>query len=148
MSDYVEKWLRIAAEEIRADGHAGWGNTCEDGANHIAGLERYIAEIERGKVEALGMAAELEAELARETSAYRAVTDSNVDLGQRILLLEAEKLFFKRQASEALADNDKLRGWIKAVYVEGWNDSKGSFEHDFAEYWDASDAKELLGGGE
>lgn len=87
MSDYVEKWLRIAAEEIRADGHAGWGNTCEDGANHIAGLERYIAEIERGKVEALGMAAELEAENARlrETNAataHRACCGSEHDAQQ------------------------------------------------------------------
>ena len=89
MSDYVEKWLRIAAEEIRADGHAGWGNTCEDGANHIAGLERYIAEIERGKVEALGMAAELEAENARlrDTIIYAkgrmkayGIVDTRIDL--------------------------------------------------------------------
>ncbi len=29
------KWLMKAAEEIRAEGHAGWGNTCEQAAEAI-----------------------------------------------------------------------------------------------------------------
>jgi hypothetical protein len=29
------KWLRQAAEEIRKEGHAGWGNTCEQAAEAI-----------------------------------------------------------------------------------------------------------------
>ncbi len=29
------KWLRQAAEEIRAAGHAGWGNTCAQAADAI-----------------------------------------------------------------------------------------------------------------
>ncbi len=37
MSD--EKWLRQAAEEIRKEGHYGWGNTCEQAADRIAELE-------------------------------------------------------------------------------------------------------------
>jgi hypothetical protein len=39
-----EKWLRQAAEEIAAEGHAGWGNTCEQAADQIAELQ---AEVER-----------------------------------------------------------------------------------------------------
>ncbi|MEO0437906.1 MAG: hypothetical protein AAF098_13455 [Pseudomonadota bacterium] len=35
-----EKWLRQAAEEIREDGHNGWGNTCEQAADFIAELEK------------------------------------------------------------------------------------------------------------
>jgi hypothetical protein len=31
-----EKWLRQAAEEIRKEGHYGWGNTCEQAADRIA----------------------------------------------------------------------------------------------------------------
>ena len=38
------KWLRKAAEEIRAENHAGWGNTCEQAAEYI---ERLEAEVER-----------------------------------------------------------------------------------------------------
>ena len=38
------KWLRKAAEEIRAENHAGWGNTCEQAAEYI---ERLEAELER-----------------------------------------------------------------------------------------------------
>lgn len=34
------KWLRQCAEEIRAEGHAGWGNTCEQAADAI---ERALA---------------------------------------------------------------------------------------------------------
>jgi len=33
-----EKWLRMAADEIRAEGHLGWGNTCEQAADAIASL--------------------------------------------------------------------------------------------------------------
>lgn len=29
------KWLRQAATEIRAEGHNGWGNTCEQAAEEI-----------------------------------------------------------------------------------------------------------------
>lgn len=38
------KWLRQAADEIRDEGHAGWGNTCEQGADEI---ERLTAEVTR-----------------------------------------------------------------------------------------------------
>lgn len=29
------KWLRKAAEEIRSEGHTGWGNTCEQAAEAL-----------------------------------------------------------------------------------------------------------------
>ncbi len=32
------KWLMKAAEEIRAEGHVGWGNTCEQAAQAITAL--------------------------------------------------------------------------------------------------------------
>lgn len=34
------KWLREAAEQIRSEGHAGWGNTCEWAADEIDRLTR------------------------------------------------------------------------------------------------------------
>jgi hypothetical protein len=37
------KWLRQTADEIRAEGHNGWGNTCEQAADEIKRLQ---AEIE------------------------------------------------------------------------------------------------------
>lgn len=40
-----EKWLRQAAREIRAEGHCGWGNTCEQAADHIAALEAELAAV-------------------------------------------------------------------------------------------------------
>ena len=43
MSD--EKWLRQAAEEIRKEGHYGWGNTCEQAADRIAELEAENARL-------------------------------------------------------------------------------------------------------
>jgi hypothetical protein len=41
MSSYA-KWLRSAAKEIRAENHAGWGNTCEDAAQHVEELEAQL----------------------------------------------------------------------------------------------------------
>ena len=35
------KWLRQAAGEIRMEGHAGWGNTCESAADAI---EAHLAQ--------------------------------------------------------------------------------------------------------
>ena len=37
-----EKWLRQAAEEIRKEGHYGWGNTCEQAADRISLLEEAL----------------------------------------------------------------------------------------------------------
>lgn len=37
MSEHVTR-LRKAAEEIRREGHAGWGNTCEEAADEIERL--------------------------------------------------------------------------------------------------------------
>jgi hypothetical protein len=43
------KWLRKAAAEIRAENHAGWGNTCEQAADaidtHIAQHAELIAKL-------------------------------------------------------------------------------------------------------
>jgi hypothetical protein len=43
------KWLRKAAAEIRAENHAGWGNTCEQAADaidtHIARHAELIAKL-------------------------------------------------------------------------------------------------------
>jgi hypothetical protein len=44
MSD--AKWLRQAAKEIRAEGHYGWGNTCEQAADALEAKDRRIAELE------------------------------------------------------------------------------------------------------
>ena len=41
------KWLRQAAEEIRREGHNGWGNTCEQAADDHDALR---AEVERLQV--------------------------------------------------------------------------------------------------
>ena len=40
------KWLMQAAEEIRKEGHAGWGNTCEQAAERMAELEQHLTELE------------------------------------------------------------------------------------------------------
>jgi hypothetical protein len=40
-----EKWLRQAAEEIRREGHYGWGNTCEQAADEIKRLESELAKL-------------------------------------------------------------------------------------------------------
>lgn len=42
-----EKWLRQAAEEIRREGHNGWGNTCEQAADEIASLQKRVIELEK-----------------------------------------------------------------------------------------------------
>ena len=39
-----EKWLRQAADEIRKEGHYGWGNTCEQAADRIAELEETLEQ--------------------------------------------------------------------------------------------------------
>ena len=39
------KWLRQAAEEIRAEGHAGWGNTCEQAAEAYERLEAWNMQV-------------------------------------------------------------------------------------------------------
>ena len=39
------KWLMQAAEEIRKEGHAGWGNTCEQAAERMTELEEQLAEL-------------------------------------------------------------------------------------------------------
>ena len=44
MSEH-QKWLRQAADEIRKEGHYGWGNTCEQAADHIAELEQQLTEL-------------------------------------------------------------------------------------------------------
>ncbi len=43
MTDLVER-LRIAAIEIAAENHYGWGNTCTDAADEI---ERLRAQVEK-----------------------------------------------------------------------------------------------------
>ena len=37
------KWLMKAADEIRAEGHAGWGNTCEQAAAELQRLTDALA---------------------------------------------------------------------------------------------------------
>jgi hypothetical protein len=65
----IENDLRQAAEEIRAAGLNGWGNTCEQAAARIAGLE---AELERVKRAAInGMNAALTEQLERAEAALR-----------------------------------------------------------------------------
>jgi len=34
-----EKWLRLMADEIRKEGHSGWGNTAEWAADEIRRLQ-------------------------------------------------------------------------------------------------------------
>lgn len=48
MNIYVQ-CLRKAAEEIRAAGHAGWGNVCEDAAEEILSLEAYLRDARAGR---------------------------------------------------------------------------------------------------
>lgn len=45
MSNSHANWLRRAAEEIAKVGHYGWGNTCEDAAEHIDALEAELAAL-------------------------------------------------------------------------------------------------------
>lgn len=52
MADTHAKWLRQAAEQIAAEGHNGWGNTCQDAAEHIATLRAQLAEAHAGLREA------------------------------------------------------------------------------------------------
>lgn len=84
-------------------------------------------------------AADRIAELVIERDYLQKELEMYVESAQRLAIEKAELRI------ELQAENARLLGWIKAVYIEGWNDSKGSEE--FIEYWNASDAKKLLGGG-
>lgn len=58
MSQHVIKWLRQAAEEIRTEGHAGWGNTIDDAIAALEAAEAREAELRARVAELEGMAAE------------------------------------------------------------------------------------------
>ena len=64
MSDSHANWLRRVADEIAKAGHYGWGNTCEDAAEHIDALEAELAALReragRARVVAAGYKADAE----------------------------------------------------------------------------------------
>lgn len=41
--NHIEQ-LQRTAQEIRAEGHAGWGNVCDDAATRIAELESLLQQ--------------------------------------------------------------------------------------------------------
>jgi len=64
MSNSHANWLRRVADEIAKAGHYGWGNTCEDAAEHIDALEAELAALReragRARVVAAGYKADAE----------------------------------------------------------------------------------------
>jgi hypothetical protein len=60
-----EKWLRQAADEIRKEGHAGWGNICEQAADRIAELGVEVDQYQRILIAEGDKVARLEAENQR-----------------------------------------------------------------------------------
>lgn len=47
----IERLLRQAAEEIRRDSHAGWGNTCEMAADEVDTMQARIEALEKDYME-------------------------------------------------------------------------------------------------
>lgn len=84
MSDHAQN-LRQAAEEIRREGHAGWGNACEWAANEIERLRADLRDM-RDRAEAAEENA-MPDDLTRELDRLR---HENGDRGNQIINLRRE----------------------------------------------------------
>lgn len=104
-----EKWLRQAAAEISAEGHAGWGNTCTQAADAIAELQ---AEIAKAKREAIQWSAELD--LFKGTENERIA-----ELLAEVERLKEEHDVLKSNSRQAIArlvaERDQLKSQLEAL---------------------------------
>ena len=120
MSDSHANWLRRAADEIAKAGHYGWGNTCEDAAEHIDALEAELAALH---IENDTLRAELE-------SAHAAQRHAEKELSQYMAwyaMAEHQHLHEQRRAEKAEAERDALKAATSRCGLNflTYNSSKG-----------------------
>lgn len=89
------KWLRQAADEIRAEGHAGWGNTCEQAADAYDSLaaqrDILVGEALTWREERDALAAKLEIAESRQRRAEsqaEQILSAKIELESRVQALE------------------------------------------------------------
>ena len=110
MCDSHANWLRRAADEIAKAGHYGWGNTCEDAAEHIDALEAELAALRAEKVSQCGHPSSLMLRSAETGKAlYCEMCDTRSQLNDAVKM----EAHYRERTEKAEAEAARLQAAIE-----------------------------------